>query len=323
MIVRCGYKTYEEAATDARALLWEYRGEDALTTTEEHTRKDDKGDILPISYIEDKATGATAYIYSLWDGDSFEITFLTGEEASENNRTYPCRGISKDAILFLIALGSLIFKPVKEINPDEVFTPDGMKEIGSFFGEEGETAYVDFITEAEVARRGYTIETAFGEDYNELLCLPLPKVLTKLTGAKVKNASDYVRGISLLLKAELSEEQKKEVEESFLFNASFLFLRYATYEFFRTEDYNHLTEVLTTYKSFYLPKNWAERFICLRRDDTIRHISAEEYVLYHYLSKRGASLVGKQIRLKDVAEFTNTPLSLMNRVYRIKSFDLL
>ena len=320
MIVRYGYKTYEEAEKEAKALLWKYRKGDELTT-KEHSRLDGDGKRLPFTYIEGKETGATAFIYSLDESENYNLTFLTGEEMNEDNRTYPYRGVSKDALPFLMAIRTPIFKPVREIKPDEALTPDGLKEINFFFGveEEGSTEYGGFLSEEETESKGYTIETAFDEE-NALICLPFPQVLTKLTGEEIKTPSDYAKGISILLKAELSEEQERGAKRTFTFYTSDTFLRYAIYEFFRTESYSHLKEILSTYRNFYLPEEWEVEYPLYYGYANVvkgEHFSTEEYILGKYLSKWNANIVGRQARLKDVAEYTGTPLSLMNKAYKI------
>lgn len=343
MIVKRGYRTYEEAAEEANALLWKNRESREQLTTTEHTRLDENDKRLPFAYIEDKETGATAYIYAFHPEESgYSITFLSGDEAKEENRTYPYRGTPKESIPFLMALHTPIFKPVREITPDEALTPDGLREIYAFFGydvDEAKFTY-GFQTKEEVEAKAYTIETAFetivpphlideGASEEELKegeieqvnCIPFPQALTELTGVKIKKPSDYVKGISKLLKAELSEQQEKEILKSLLFYTSEALLRYAIYEFFRTEDYSHLKEVLSSFKKFYLPQNWEEDFTLYygyRNMMDKEYFTTEEYVLAKYLSKWNANLVGLQARLKDVAEYTGTPIALMSKANRIK-----
>ena len=327
MIREHGYRSYEEAAKRAEALLWEGRQDRERLTTLEHTRKDrDTGKRLPFAYIEDSDTGATAFIYSLDpEGSSYSLTYLSGEEAKEENRTYPYRDTPKERIPFLMALRTPIFKPVREISPEEALTPDGLRAIYSFFGEERS----GFLTAEEVEAEAYTLETAFeyweGEDgateVGALLCLPLPQDLQQLTGVKVKAASDYAKGIAKLLGGQLSEEQEREAIGTFLFHASEALLRYAIYEFFRTEDYSHLKGVLSCYGNFYLPKNWEEGFPIYygyRSELNRQHFTTEEYVLAKYLSKWNATITDLQSRIREVAEYTGTPLSLMSKANKVR-----
>ena len=102
MIKKRGFKTYEEAVKEAEALLWKNRDGEELTTIE-HTRKDNEGEPLPFAYIEDKETGATAYISSIFKEQGYNLIFLSGDEAKASNRTYPFRDVDKESIPFLMA----------------------------------------------------------------------------------------------------------------------------------------------------------------------------------------------------------------------------
>ena len=330
MIRKRGFRTYEEAAKEAQALLWKNRESEGELTTIEHTRKDREGKLIPFSYIEDKETGATAYISSIFTEQEYSITYLSGDEAKDSNRTYPFRDVDKEAIPFLLAIHTPIFKPTKEITPDEALTPDGLTAIFAFFGEDREGAATGggFLTKEEVEAQAYTIETAFeyweekgSVEVGSLLCLPFPKALTELTGVKVKTPSDYAKGISKLLKAELTEEQEAHVKSTFLFFASEALLRYAIYEFFRTEDYSHLKKVLSSFRKFYLSPKWEEEFTLYygyRNIGDRELFTTEEYVIAKYLSKWNANIVGNPNRLKDIADYTGTPLNLMGKAYKIK-----
>lgn len=332
MIRENGYRTYEEAAKRAEALLWENRSKGGELTTQEYTRKDSEGNRLPFAYIEDSETGATAYIYSLDPEErAYSLTFLSGEEAKEERRTYPYRETPKESIPFLMALRTPIFKPDRGISPDEALTPDGLRTIYAFFGEEATEAkyYSGFLTKEEVEAEAYTLGTAF-EYWEEedgttetgaLLCLPFPQDLQQLTGVKIKKASDYAKGIAKLLGGQLSEEQEREAISTFLFHSSEALLRYAIYEFFRTEDYSHLKEVLSCYENFYLPKNWEEGFTMYhgyRNEADRQHFTTEEYVLAKYLSKWNATIVGQQSRIIDVAKYTGTPIALMSKANKVR-----
>ena len=322
MIRKYGYRTYEEAVEAANALLWEHRKGNGLTT-EEHSRTDRDGGRLPLAYIEDKDTGATVYLSSLpYGGLEYDLTFLSGEEAKESNRAYPFREVPKDSVPFLMAVRAPIFKPVREVKPEEALTPDGLREIRSYFGYGEDIGLVDgFLTKEQTEEGAYTIDTAFevwededGEtELGSLLCRPLPQDLQELTGVRVKTPSDYARGIGKLLGAQLSKEQRKAAIDTFLFYASEAFLMYAIYEFTRTEDYGHLKAVLSCYGKFYLPDKWEEGFSIYR---CYGGITTEIYVLARYFSKWHTNLIAVQPQLKEVAEYTGTPLPLMLRAYR-------
>ena len=325
MIQKTGYRTYEEAVKEAEALLWANRSSEGQLATTKHTRKDDKGDRLPFAYIEDKETGATAYIYSIFPEDGYDVTFLSGEEAAESNRTYPFRDTSKHKITFLMAINTPVFKPTKAITPDEALTPEGQRTIFSFFGDNtGKMEGYGFMSKEETEAKEYTVETAFEnwdeEDVGSLLCTPFPKALQELTGVKVKTPSDYAQGIAKLLKAELTEEQAEQAKSTFLFFASDALLRYAIYEFFRTEDYAHLKRVLSSYRKFYLSDKWDEELALFgfTSSGAKAALTAEEYVIVKYLSRWNADITGEPSRLKEIAAYTGIPLSLMGKVYKIE-----
>lgn len=325
MIRKHDFKTYEEAVEEAQALLLNSRREEAKLTTTEHRRKDDRGEYLPFSYIEDEETGATAYISPVPEG-YYTLTFLSGDEAKEENRTYPFRAVDKERIPFLMALHTPLFKPTKEIKPDEALTPEGVKAIYAFFGNDGEELPFTPIDEI----KNLSIEEAFEEwegdngeiELGSLLLRPYPQELTERTGVQIKKASDYAKALEKLLSVKMSKEQTKEAKEGFIFYASELLLRYAIYEFFRTEDYNHLKEVLAASKTFFLPEQWEEGFklfYCYRNFVNKEKIGIEEYVIAKYLSKHSYNIAGSQARLKEIADYTNTPLPLMGRANKIKN----
>ena len=329
MIRKRGFRTYEEAAKEAQALLWKNRENEGELTTIEHTRKDSEGKLLPFAYIEDKETGATAFISSINKENGYNLTFLSGEEAKESNRTYPFRSVAKESIPFLMALHTLIFKPTKEITPDEALTPEGLRAIYAFFGYDTQNDSIDeaFTPIAEI--KDLSIDEAFElwededgtQEIGGLLIRPFPQELTERTGIAVNTPSDYAKALAKLMGVKMSREQAKQAKESFLFYASETFLRYAIYEFFRTEDYNHLKGVLSHFANFALPEKWEQGFTLFygyRNVIAKEQITTEEYVIAKYLSKWNADIVNEQSRIKEVAEYTGTPLSLMGRASKIK-----
>lgn len=327
MIRKRGFRTYEEAAKEAEALLWKNRKSEGELHTIEHTRKDSEGKLL-FAYIEDKDTGATAYICSLTE-NGYNLTFLSGDEAKESNRTYPFRDVPKESIPFLMAIHTPIFKPVKEITPDEALTPEGLRAIYAFFGYDTQEDTIDVAFTPIEEIRDLSIDEAFelweDEDgkgeIGSLLTRPFPQELTERTGIAVKTPSDYARALAKLMGVKMSREQTKQTEENFLFYASETFLRYAIYEFFRTEDYSHLKGVLSHYANFALPEKWEQGFTLFYdyRNVAERELfTTEEYVLAKYLSKWDADIVSEQSRIKEIAKYTGTPLSLMGKAYKIK-----
>lgn len=327
MIRKYGLRTYEEALKEAKALLWESRDKSLPEqTTTEHTRKDIEGKPIPFSYIEDKATGATAYLYS-FDERKYSLTFLSADEAKPENRTLPYRNFPKATIAFLMALRTPIFKPTKEVKPEEALTPEGVNTIFAFFGETESKGGLPFAHLADI--KDFDLDTAFEywEDkegkveVGSLLILPYPQELTERTGIAIKQPSDFAKALSKAMGVKMSREQTKQAKESFLFYASELLLRYAIYEFFRTEDYSHLKAVLSSFAKFALPEKWEDDFTMYygyRNIVAKQYFSTEEYVLAKYLSKHNSEIVGSTIHLKEIADYTGTPLDVMGRASRIK-----
>lgn len=319
MIRQHGYKTEKEAEQAAEALLWKYRDEKGSLSTTSHKRINDKGEALPIYRIVDNSTGAMACVCKLIE--TYNVIFLTAEEAKRENRTYPYRQIREDMIPFLLSINTPIFKPVAEIRIDEAFTPENVEKVNSFFGIE--TIDGDFMTAEQIQER-LPIDDAFEEwedeegnvEITSLSAAPYPEALTQLTGVKVRNVADYIKGIKKLLHADLTEMQEDAIRETYLFNTSSVFLRYAIYEFFRTEDYRHLKEVLSSYKKVGLPKDWEGETYILSHS-----LSAETYTIARYIATRGHIITGDRNRVKDIAEYTNTPLPLMIKASRIKHLN--
>ena len=314
MILRRGYNGYDEAIEAANALLWEHRRKDSDSlTTKEHRRTDKQGQALPIAHIVDEDTGTTAYVYSIFKEGEYDVALLSGSETKEEGRTYPFRSVPNDRLPFLLALRTLIFKPTQRIEPEDVLTPEGLRTIDALT-DYGET-YTDraFSTIEELG--DFSIDEAFDEWEDgeaDLLLRPFPYELSERTGRAISSPKDYSEAIGTLLGAQLTEEQLRGAERSYLFYASETLLKYALYEFMRTEDYSRLKEVLDYYPLFLLPDGWEEYSYT-----PLYKTTAAEYVLALYLSKREAAMIGAQTRIKDIAAYTSTPLSLMGRAYRL------
>lgn len=315
MIIRHGYKTQKEAEEAATMLLWNDREQPGEMETTKEVRKDKDGKDVLFYGLEDTATGATAYISSYDDGE-FNILFLSKDEANEDNRTYPFRGVPKWKLPFLMAVGvrTPLFKPTEYITPVAAQRYKGMVKLYSFFGEGENTGYRPY----KELEGKINIDTAFDmweDGYTDFHLTILPSELSDITGLDIKEASDYAKAIGSLLKAKLSKEQIKAVEDSYNFNNSDIFLRYAIYEFFRTEKYDRLKEVLAQYREFGLPEDWEKTSILDLRD---KEETAERYVLARYLSRRNAEMAQIDESLKEIASYTGTPLPLLLRAYEHK-----
>lgn len=325
MIRKYGFKTYEEAVKEATALLWEARSGDSMETTE-YKRIDKEGKPIPFLYIEDKHTGATAYLYSFSEEHGYNLTFLSEEEAKPENRTLPYRDVPKKAIAFLMALNTPIFKPTKEVTTNEALTPDGLYTIYSFFGigkeEELPFTHLASVTDFSLDKAFEYWEDEYGKvEIGALLIRPYPQELTAKTGIAIKDPADYAKALSESMSVKLNEEQTQAAKESFSFYASEALLRYAIYEFFRTENYSHLKEILSNFSLFALPKNWEDDFTLYygyRNLANKEQSTTEISVLAKYLSNYNANIVGSPIRLKEIAAHTGTPLAILSKANMIK-----
>lgn len=313
MIRKHGFKDYEEAVREATVLLLGSEKNTELSTTE-HRGKDEEGYYLPFSYIENNKTGATAYLYS-FSKNHYSFTLLSPEESKPENRTLPYRDVRKESLPLLLAIGTPIFKPSKEISPDEALTPDGIKALRSFIGDDGEQPFISLkeIRESSLKDSFEIFEDEDGEtELGALLLRPYPQELTAKTGIAISTPSDYTKALEKAMGFKMSEEQREKASETFLFYSAETLLRYATYEFFRTESYARLQEVLSYYPLFALHKEWENEFTLLYfyNSKMGRKYSAETIVLGYYLYSRAITISSSR-RLKEIAEYTGAPLDLM------------
>lgn len=319
MIRKYGYASLDEAKEAANKLFWEYRDttKESLKTMHE-TQTDRNGEDLGVSYEVDKDTGATACYFRMPnEEETYRLTFLTAEEADPKNRLYTCRSVKQEMLPFISSvLNRQVFRPVTPIAIAEAMTKKSREVINTYFGDSDDGLFT--TTQQDIEERTYTKEDAIEEWENEdgtpdyeVVFSPTPELLTELTGVKVKKASDYSKGIAKLLGTSLTKEESKAFEKHYLFNLSFMFLQYATYEFNRTEDYTHLKDIIGKAKAFGLPNDWVEKHsIC-------RGIPPEEYIVARYLNTDPSFMVGS-LNVKEIAEYTGTPLPVIYRAKRTK-----
>ncbi len=335
MIFEHANKTFEEALERAEELLWEDRTPGATEQNLSTLRKvgRDTNEPLPFGYVEDEDTGAMACLVAFGE-ERQNICYLTAKEADPKNRTYIFNGVLKYSLPVLAALRVNFFRPVEAIPLDEAFTPQGVKKVNAFYGYDG---YGDLIDKAQLLEGKFTLATAFyyfgeeisqeeivelennGEDIDrELACNPFPCILEEVTGLKVKNATDYAKALAKYLGAKFTKGQIEFIKGVYNFCAADMLLRYATYEFFRTEDYNRLKEVVGEYQAFGLPKDWAAKHAPLNfiSPNGISSTTAEEYVLAKYCGARGAEIVGGKNNLREIANYTHTPLKVIMKAAR-------
>lgn len=271
------------------------------------------------AYIKGKETGETVYIFKDDLNGLYSVLGLTAEEASLENRTFPYRNAQEYKIPYLASYNTLFFKPVKEIAIEDILTPDALKTLAKYLGEDTTAPlyYHPFMDEEETEAHR-SIDKAF-YDYEEdgeipLKCMPYPALLTKLTGVEVTSPKSYANGIQKLLGIEFTTSQRKGAEESYIYSASNALIRYAMYEFARTESYERLKEVLSSYDAVHIPSEGKKYTLYIGYEDAEgTFYPIEEAILSKYIYKRIADSLGIQTSIDDIAEFTGVPKSLLRR----------
>lgn len=315
-----GIKGLEKAEETARQLLWENNkrsGENFTTTEEIRTYRDGTREA---KYMEDDETGNIVFFTTTpKDEENYILYFLEAQEADPKNFTFPFRSLEKDKILFPLMLGAMFFKPTREVTFDEAFSPEGAEAVLSYM-EAGEMFYT-FSSSREEAKEQLTKENAFGADEFEgedgsieerhlyMKSKPLPSILTELTGLPIKNAKDYAKGVESLIKRKLNKEERKEAEKVYRECLPVYFFVYLTYEFARTESYEHLKELSSRYKEAGLSEDWYEEN-SLFLDYMESYNTAEEQVLSRYL----ATWISSRLRttpLREIGEHTGTPYDVL------------
>jgi hypothetical protein len=222
-------------------------------------------------------------------------------------------------------LGGHFVKPIKALSADDALTPDFYNELNSYFDDMEKT----YRTKEEYEAKNYTLENAFEVEDEELEESPEKReyrdnlyfvgyapvtILKELSGTNIRSVSEYVKAVGKYLKTSpLDERQERAILKCINFKYRDLFLKWLCYEFMRTEDYNHLKECLKEYRKFLLPKKWEKGLIYL-------HIEPELFVLSYYLSMEVLSYL-KRDQLRQIAEATNTPYSLIIKASKEKRWE--
>lgn len=298
------------------ALLCSKREEGKYTLSEQ---ADESFCRKGFSYIKGKDTDETVYIFKDDLNGLYSVLGLTAEEASLDNRTFPYRNAQEYKIPYLASYQTLFFKPVKEVAIETILTPDALKTVDQYLGEDIlDTSYLCSFMDEEATEAHRSIDKAF-YDYEEdgeipLKCMPYPALLTKLTGVEVTSPKSYANGIEKLLGIELTASQRKGAEECYIYSASNALIRYAMYEFARTESYDRLKEVLSSYDAVHIPSKGKQYPLYIGYEDSEgTFYPIDESILSKYIYKRVADSLGIQTSIDDIAEFTGVPKSLLRR----------
>lgn len=316
MILKQRFETIQEALEDARETVLSNNPNERKEIVESSVRFKDCEEI-ELAYIRDTETGATAYVYeSGVNGGYYDFMYLTGEEDSRRNRTYPFRNVEDSKIPYLARLGILFFKPVEEIPPEELLTPHALRTVEQYLGEDISVPnYVCGFMDEEETEANRSIDKAF-HDYeedgiSELRCNPYPALLTKLTGVEITSPQSYAKGIEKLLGVKLTASQRKGAEESYICSASTALIEYALYEFVRTESYDRLKEVIESYEAVHIPSLKYFSSYSESAEDCRKII--EEATITRYLSKLYTTALEETIDIRDIAEHTGAPFDLLTR----------
>lgn len=311
-MIRQKYNTFEEAEEAADRLFLAERGNPTEYELHKRIRTLLYRENCPEDYakddcaIEDVDTGAMAYIYNYMNLGEYVLSFYTYKERKEDNRTYPYRDVTPEMELaVLVPLRVSYLKPVKPVTIDELKTEEGRTALKEYYGYD---IVCDFYPYEELKEMA-TVDTAFG-DGGSLLFAPLPEDVAQLTGVEIATAKDYAKGIGILLKADLTQEQTDIIERHYNFAISYLFELYTFYEFARTEDYSHLQEVLAQYGKMGLP-------------EPIQGLSdkdVEKEILSKYLQPSIASMIGAKVSIRDISKFTGAPMEKVSEANKINYF---
>lgn len=306
--------TLEEARQRAASELWQMRPDKSGGMDTDIDTVEDKEGGLRYETETDNESGAVSYICPTANGTFLLAAFAPGEHG---RYTLPFRGTQDSELFVLLLLNAHFVKPVRPMSVDEAITETGYRTIEETFGYDSDKPGKDDVA-------GLTLESLFDrcEDGDETevyvrRSAPLPETLTAATGRTIRNAEDYAAALSVLLRAELPKEEARAAQEEYAFMQSDRLIKFALYELLRTEDYKHLTQILSCYASFGLSAKWERAYAPLqatKRGQT----TAAQYVLSCYLCKAAYNFVGKS-SLREVAEYIGAPLK---EVIKPSTFEL-
>lgn len=310
-----------------------------------------------IIYGMDEATGETkggrAYLHkqefysnlNKRELTIFHASIFSADELSPVNFILPFRNITEKQIAVVSTLLNVRFsKPRRALSIGEAMSEEGARILSSYIHphttkSNRDTApdFWDFtdsrhygvksipkgelfqVEDEEIEQNPDEYE---GRDDNIVFTAsPSPSILAEATGAKIETAAQYLKAIEKSVDAPLDRREKRAVISSYHITAEHLFLSYAIYEFFRTEDYSHLQEILSNAADFGLSEDW-ERYSTFLSDfdrktrKRIRH-TANEYVVASYLQHDKSDLIGT-ISYRELSSLTGIPKSLVYRAADLK-----
>lgn len=299
-------------------------------------------DYFHIQGIEEETgslIGGVAYVYKnpLAKEPRYLAIALYPEETDPNNYTLPFKNLNTMGVIYMSMAKVRFYKPVRPISLSEVMTKEGQTFLRSYmtYGETDFPFYWDYDFTKEELSKGNLDKSLFLEphpdpdieddpDENDEDWLdnmvnfkrPHPSILSEATGIKISNAKDYLKAFQKIFASPLDKREKRAVIKDYAFFVSELLLDYAVYEFFRTESYSHLQEILSHYADFGLPVDWAKGLTRLTDYNPelrkLEPLSVEEYIVSLYIRQEYSYLVCSY-SYKEISESTGIPLSLIYR----------
>lgn len=315
-----GIPTIEEARQRAASELWQMRPDKSATMDTETETITDKEGKLRYETETDSENETVAYILPDAAGSFLLALFAPGEHG---RYTLPFRGTQDNELFALLLLNAHFVKPARPMSVDEALTEAGYREIEAFFDcalSESDSQNPGRVNVAEL-----TAESLFDryededepEVYLKSSSAPLPETLTAATGRTIRNARGYAAALSALLRADLRTEEADAARKHYTFMQSDRLIKYALYELLRTEDYAHLTQILSGYASFGLSAKWEKAYLPLQIQKR-GQVTAAQYVLSCYLCKAAHKLAGKS-SLREIAEYIGAPLK---EVIKSSTFEI-
>lgn len=286
--------------------------------------------------------GGRAYIYKLDlnEKTSYLVVALRPEEYDPANYTLPFRNLNEKGLIVMARYRVRFFKPTRPLSLDEVRTPEGELFLHKYFsGEKDDFPYWNYDYTQEQIKGGIDKGELFSphpdpeiEDYpdeadedwlnNMVLCKPIaPSILSEATGIKIDSSKDYLRAIQKVVSAPLDKRERLATRAQYNIHAKDLLLDYALYEFFRTESYDHLTEIFSHFADFGLSENWykGETRLTEYNSETkeLEPVSPVEYILSLYIREEISSMIGGGLSFKELSQATGTPLSVIYRASKL------
>lgn len=291
---------------------------------------------------KEKKVGGRAYIYKLDlnDRTRYLVVALRPEEFNPANYTLPFRNLNEKGLIVMARYRVRFFKPTRPLSLDEVRTPEGEEFLHKYFSEgDYNFPYWNYDFTPEQIKGGIDKGELFSphpdpdieddpdeedEDWlnNMVLCKPIaPSILSEATGIKITSSKDYLRAIQKAVTAPLDKRERLATIAQYNIHAKDLLLDYALYEFFRTESYDHLTEILSHFADFGLSENWykGETRLTEWNSETkeLEPVTPVEYILSLYLREEISSTLGGGYSLKDLSQETGTPLGVIYRASKL------